>query len=102
MGVKRIFVDILLTEVNFCDKIKGFQPWRALSRAALRLRVGLLHIYNVVVRNGLCEYFVRLWGTPRLCLNGFGGAAAPFPASAGSKGAEFFKEGEFIGSMLSS
>ena len=48
-----ISADILLTVVNFCDRYKVFQPKRALSGTTLRLPVGLLHIYSLVVRDGL-------------------------------------------------
>jgi hypothetical protein len=58
----------------------------------LRLRVGLLHIYNVVVRDGLYKYFVRLRGAPKL-INGFGRVE-----NRSEPG--FFKEGEFIDWML--
>jgi len=59
---------------------------------ALRLRVGLLHTYNVVVKDGLYKCFVRLRGASKL-VNGFGRAV-------NWSEPEFFKEGEFIGWML--
>jgi len=34
----------------------------------LRLRVGLLHIYDVVVKDGSYEYSVRLKGTRRAAM----------------------------------
>lgn len=62
---------------------------------ALRLRVGLLHVYNVVVKDGLYRYFVGLRGTPEL-MNGFGRAQGShftgIPVNRPEPG--FFKEGE--------
>ena len=53
----------------------------------LRLRVGLLHICNVVVKDGLLSTLLR--DTPKL-KSGFGRTVA-------GSSPKFFKEGEFVG-----